>query len=181
MASTVNQVGPATSVRSAPVLALHPDRFLDADPAIRRAARELYEGTRALPLVCPHGHVDPALLAGNAHFPEPTALLIIPDHYIFRMLYSQGIPLERLGVPLADGTPSAADPREVWQLFADNWHLFRGTPTGVWLDHELSELFGINERLDGDSAPYIYDAILECLSTPEFRPRNLFDRFRIEV
>ena len=162
-------------------LVLHEDRFFDPDPSIRRAARAVYDEIRDLPLVCPHGHVEPRLLAGNEPFPEPTALLIVPDHYIFRMLYSQGIPLEKLGVPLSDGTPSAADPREVWQLFGERWYLFRGTPTGVWLEHELSELFGIEDRLDGDSAGYIYDAILARLSTPEFRPRNLFDRFRIEV
>jgi glucuronate isomerase len=160
---------------------LHEDRYFDPDPAIRRAARAIYDETRTLPLVCPHGHVDPRLFAANEPFPEPTALLIVPDHYIFRMLYSQGIPLEKLAVPAADGTPSSADPREVWQLFAENWFLFRGTPTGAWLEHELAEVFGIEERLDGDSAMDIYDAISERLQSPEFHPRNLFERFDIEV
>jgi glucuronate isomerase len=162
-------------------LVLHEDRYFDPDPAIRRAARAIYDETRNLPLVCPHGHVDPRLFAANEPFPEPTALLIVPDHYIFRMLYSQGIPLEKLGVPAADGTPSSADPREVWQLFAESWFLFRGTPTGAWLEHELAEVFGIEERLDGESAMDIYDAILERLRSPEFLPRNLFERFDIEV
>jgi glucuronate isomerase len=160
---------------------LHQDRYFDPDPAIRRAARAIYDETRSLPLVCPHGHVDPRLFAANEPFPEPTALLIVPDHYIFRMLYSQGIPLEKLGVPAADGTPSSADPREVWQLFAENWFLFRGTPTGAWLEHELAEVFGVEERLDGDSAMDIYDAVLERLQSPEFLPRSLFERFDIEV
>jgi glucuronate isomerase len=162
-------------------LVLHEDRFLDPDPSVRRIARALYERTRELPLICPHGHVDPRLLAEDAPFPEPTALLITPDHYIFRMLYSQGIPMEALGVPTQDGTPVERDPLKVWQLFAEHYYLFRGTPTGVWLDHELHDVFGIRERLDGSTARRVYDAIAEKLASPEFRPRALFERFNIEV
>ncbi len=162
-------------------LLLHDDRFFDPDPAIRRAARTLYEQTRDLPLVCPHGHVDAALLDANDAFPEPTALIVTPDHYIFRLLYSRGISLESLGIPTRDGTAVERDPRKIWQRFADHYYLFRGTPTAVWLDHELSEVFGVTRRLDGATAQAIYDHIAERLATPEFRPRALFDRFHIEV
>ena len=173
-------VGP--SPVAAPAFSLHPDRYFDPDPAIRRAAREVYEGTRGLPLVCPHGHVDPSLLAEDRAFPEPAALLITPDHYLFRMLFSQGISLESLGVPARDPkTAVERDPRKVWRLFASNYHLFRGTPSRAWLDYELHELFGIRERLAGESADRIYDQIDERLKSPEFRPRALFDRFNIEV
>jgi glucuronate isomerase len=112
-------------------LVLHEDRFFDPDPTVRGIARALYEETRGLPLICPHGHVDPALLAADAPFPEPTALLIIPDHYIFRMLYSRGVPMEAMGVPTRDGWAVETDPRKIWQTFADHWYLFRGTPTGA--------------------------------------------------
>jgi glucuronate isomerase len=172
---------PSLSRRLGRPLTLHPDRFFDSDPAVRRVARELHADTSSLPLVCPHGHVDPALLATDAPFPEPTALLIIPDHYIFRMLYSQGVPLEDLGVPARDGTAVESDPRAIWQRVAEHWYLFRGTPTGVWLAHELYELFGVRRQLDGDSAPAIYDEIAEKLASPEFRPRRLFERFDIEL
>jgi glucuronate isomerase len=173
-------VGP--SAVAAPAFSLHPDRYFDPDPAIRRAAREVYEGTRGLPLVCPHGHVDPSLLAEDRAFPEPAALLITPDHYLFRMLFSQGISLESLGVPARDPkTAVEGDPRKVWRLFASNYHLFRGTPSRAWLDYELHELFGIRERLAAESADRIYDQIDERLKSPEFRPRALFDRFNIEV
>ena len=151
---------------------LHEDRGFDPDPAIRRVARTLYEETRRLPIIAPHGHVDPRLLAENAPFPEPTSLIVQPDHYILRLLYARGISLERL---LQD------DPRKVWQLFAEHYFLFHGTPTGAWLDHELHEVFGIGERLKGDTAGRIYDAIVEKLASPEFRPRALFERFNIEV
>jgi glucuronate isomerase len=181
MASTVNQLGTITPASDRDALTLHPDRFFDADPAIRRAARELYAETRDLPLVCPHGHVDPALLADDANFPEPTALLIIPDHYIFRMLYSQGVPLEELGVPARDGTAVERDPRRIWQRVADHWHLFRGTPTGAWMAHELHELFGVREKLGPASAMRIYDQVSERLRGDDFRPRALFERFNIEL
>ncbi|MBW3553166.1 MAG: glucuronate isomerase, partial [Gemmatimonadetes bacterium] len=160
---------------------LHPDRYFDANPAVRDATRALYEETRDLPIVSPHGHVDPRLLAENEPFPEPTALLLIPDHYIFRMLYSRGIPLERLGIPARDGTPVEEDPRTIWRLFAEHYFLFRGTPTGAWLDHELHELFGVSVPLSAGTADRVYDEISEKLQSPEFRPRALFERFRIEV
>ena len=160
---------------------LAPDRFFDSDPAVRRAAGALYEETARLPLICPHGHVEPALLAQNAQLPEPTALLITPDHYIYRMLYSRGVPMESLGIPTIDGTPFERDPRAVWRIFAAHRHLFLGTPTGAWMDHELHEVFGIEERLDAASADRVYDALAERLAATEFRPRALFERFRIEV
>ena len=157
---------PAPAVRSSDgALTLHPDRFFDPDPAIRRAARALYEETRDLPLVCPHGHVEPALLAADAPFPEPSALLIVPDHYITRMLYSRGVPLEALGVPSRDGTPVESDPRKIWQRFADHYYLFRGTPTGVWLDHELHDVFGVSMKLGPETAQRIYDEIAEKLAS----------------
>lgn len=162
-------------------LILNDDRFFDSDPAIRSAARSIYEETRDLPLICPHGHVDPALLATNEPFPEPTALLIIPDHYIFRMLYSRGVALESLGIPTRDGTPVERDPRQIWRRFAEHYYLFRGTPTGAWLDQELHELFGVRVKLSAETAQMIYDQIAERLTSAEYRPRALFDRFNIEV
>ncbi|HMP42814.1 MAG TPA: glucuronate isomerase [Roseiflexaceae bacterium] len=161
---------------------LSPDRCFHPDPARRTIARRLYAEVQHLPLICPHGHVDPALLADpQAGFGSPTDLLIIPDHYVFRMLYSQGVPLEELGIPSRDGTAVEADHRAIWQRFADYFHLFRGTPTGQWLAAELIELFGVTERLDSDTAAWIYDRIAARMAEPAFRPRALFDRFRIEV
>lgn len=162
-------------------LVLHEDRFFDSDPAVRRVARELYEETRALPLICPHGHVEPRLLSENERFPEPAALFITPDHYIFRLLYSRGVPMEALGIPRRDGGAVERDARKIWQLFADHYYLFRGTPTGAWLDYELYQVFGIREKLTGASALRIYDALQEKLGSPEYRPRALFERFNIEV
>jgi glucuronate isomerase len=169
------------SADGAEPLHLHPDRFFDPEPGVRRAARELYEGVRSLPLVCPHGHVDPRLLADDEPFPEPAALIIIPDHYVFRMLYSRGVPMERLGVPTVDGASVETDPTRIWRTFAAHWHLFRGTPTGAWLDQELHDVFGVRVRLSASTASYVYDQVAERLRSPEFRPRALFDRFNIEI
>ncbi len=160
---------------------LHPHRYFDADPATRRIAIDLYTRVETLPLVCPHGHVEPKLLALNAPFPDPATLLVIPDHYVTRMLYSQGIALERLGIPTRDRTEVETDPRRIWALFAEHFYLYRATPTGGWLKHELEGVFGITEPLNGMNATAIYDHIEECLSQPEFLPRALYERFGIEV
>jgi glucuronate isomerase len=160
---------------------LHPQRYFDPDPETRRVATELYARIADMPLVCPHGHVDPKLLASNTQFPDPATLLVIPDHYVTRMLYSQGIPLERLGIPTLDGTPVEDDPRKIWQLLADHFHLFRATPSGAWITHELEGVFGITDPLDGAHAQAIYDQIQAQLETPAFLPRALFERFNIEV
>lgn len=177
---TIEGHAPAALVRGE-VLTLHEDRFFDSDTQIRRVARALYEETIALPLVCPHGHVDARLLAEDARLPEPAALIVTPDHYIVRMLYSRGIRMELLGLTSRDGTAAEPDGRRIWQVFADNYHLFLGTPTGAWLNYELHELFGVREKLTAATAQRIYDQILERLAAAEFRPRSLFTRFRIEV
>jgi glucuronate isomerase len=160
---------------------IHPDRLFPADPAMRAVARRLYETVRDLPIVSPHGHTDPRWYADNEPFPDPASLFVVPDHYIFRMLYSQGVPLERLGVPRRDGGPVETDPRAIWRLFAAHWHLFRGTPTRLWLDHAFATLFDIDERLSAANADRLYDRIAERLARPDYRPRALFDRFGIEV
>ena len=158
------------------------DRYFNPAPAQRQVAVQLYQTVANLPLISPHGHVDPRLLADeNATFGTPTELFIIPDHYIFRMLYSQGIPLEALGVPRLDGGPVEQDHRKIWQIFADHFYLFRGTPTGAWLAHELGIVFGIEDKLTAETAQSVYDELEARLSQPEFRPRALFERFNLEV
>ena len=160
---------------------MHPHRYFDPDPATRAIAADLYARVESLPLVCPHGHVDPKMLATNEPFPDPATLLVIPDHYVTRMLYSQGVRLEQLGIPSRDGTPVETDPRKIWQLFADHYYLYRGTPTGAWLKHEFEGVFGITETLSGANAMAIYDHLEACLARPEFLPRALYERFNIAV
>jgi glucuronate isomerase len=164
-------------------LDLHPDRLFPADPATRRLARALYETVCDLPIVSPHGHTDPQWYADDAPFPDPSSLFIVPDHYVFRMLYSQGIPLEALGVPQTAGGAATApyDARAIWRVFAQNYALFRGTPTRLWLDHAFRNVFGIDERLTAESADRYFDRIAACLRDDAFRPRALFERFNIEV
>jgi glucuronate isomerase len=158
------------------------DRYFDPDPTHRRIAQELYEPVADLPIISPHSHVDPRLFADkNATLGTPADLFIIPDHYVFRLLYSQGIPMEALGVPRVDGGAVERDGRKIWQLFADHFPLFRGTPTGSWLAQELQAVFGVEEKLSGPTAQAIYDQIAEKLASPEFRPRALFERFNVEV
>ncbi|MEP6766028.1 MAG: glucuronate isomerase [Gemmatimonadaceae bacterium] len=162
-------------------LRLDEDRFFDSDSAIRNVARELYSETKSLPLICPRGHVEPKLLAENTRFPNPAALLITPDHNVVRLLYSQGVPMERLGIAALTGISVESDPRKIWKLFAEHFHLFLGTPSGLWMNYVLHELFDVRVKLNASTALAVYDAIEDKLSSPEYLPRALFDRFNIEV
>ena len=157
------------------------DRLFPADPTQRAIARELYGHAKDLPIISPHGHVDPGILAEDRPFPDPARLIVVPDHYVTRMLLSQGIPPAQLGVPSLDGTPVETDGRTIWRRLAEHWYLFRGTPSRAWTEGVLSEIFGITTPLGPGSADEIYDAISERLATPEFRPRALFTRFNLEV
>lgn len=160
------------------------DLMLPADPTQRGIARELYGHARDLPLISPHGHVDPALLADDAPFPDPARLLVVPDHYVTRMLLSQGIPPGRLGVARVDdstGEASETDGRAIWRLLAEHWYLFRGTPSRLWMERVLGDVFGIAAPLGPGTADAIYDELAERLAEPAFRPRALFQRFSIEV
>jgi glucuronate isomerase len=161
-------------------LKLDPDRLFPADPGTRSLARDLYREVAGLPIVSPHGHTDPAWFAADAPWSNPTELLLAPDHYLYRMLYSQGVPLDRLGVASRSG-PSGADPRDAWRLLAGHYHLFRGTPSRLWLDHVFAELFGFDVALEAATADLYFDRIAEALATPAFRPRALFDAFGIEL
>ncbi len=161
-------------------LHLHEDRLLPAEPSARGVARELYGEVKGLPILSPHGHTDPMWFATNDPFGNAAELLLQPDHYLYRMLYSQGVSLEVLGIP-AQGRPSDMDPREAWRLFAANQHLFRGTPSSMWLDHVFAEVFGFATRLSAETADAHFDAIGAALGTDAFRPRALFERFNIEL
>jgi len=160
---------------------LDPDRLFPADPSQREITRHLYAGVKDLPIISPHGHTDPAWFAGNKCFTDATSLLLVPDHYLFRMLYSQGIPLECLGVPRIDGGWVETDMRKIWHVFAANYHLFRGTPSGIWMDHVFYEVFGLTDLFSADTADAFYDHINAQLQTEAYRPRFLLDRFNIEV
>ena len=160
----------------------HEDRLFPVDPGTRDIARRLYEQVRNLPIISPHGHTDPAWYARNQPFPDPASLFVVPDHYIFRMLYSQGVKLEDLGIARRDsvllskpirGPSGGGSP--------GHYHLFRGTPTRMWLDHAFADLFGLDVRLSAETADFYYDTIADCLARDDYRPRALFERFNIEV
>jgi glucuronate isomerase len=156
---------------------IHEDRLFPADPDTRKVARALYAHIGKLPIVSPHGHTQAAWFARNEPFPDPAKLFVQPDHYVYRMLYSQGISLEDLEI----GRHEMKNPRNVWRIFASHYYLFRGTPTRMWLDFAFHQLFGLTERLSETTADHYYDTIAEKLRTPEFLPRALFERFNLEV
>ena len=156
---------------------LHEDRLFPADPDVRSIARRLYASISNLPIISPHGHTDASWFAGNEPFPDPTQLLILPDHYVYRMLYSQGVSMHDLGIR----QPNPANSRKTWRIFAEHYYLFRGTPTSIWLDYEFEKLFGLDQRLSAATADHYFDVIAEKLRQPEFLPRALYDRFRIEL
>ena len=158
-------------------LVLDPDRLFPSDPVRRSIARRLYAEVKDLPIVSPHGHTQASWFAKNEPFPDPATLFVLPDHYVYRMLYSQEVSLEDLEI----GETAVRNPRKVWRIFASHYHLFRGTPTRMWLDYALQELFGLKQRLSEKTADLCYDTISEKLTEPDFRPRALFDRFKIEV
>jgi glucuronate isomerase len=175
--SVERSTAPGVRMGSDTMTLLHEDRLFPADATERAIARGLYAEVRGLPLVSPHGHTQAAWFAANEPFPDPAKLLVQPDHYVYRMLYSQGISLDDLEI----GAAEMKDPRRVWRIFAENYFLFRGTPTRMWMDFAFQELFGLNERLTGATADHYYDTIAEKLQSPEFLPRALYERFNLEV
>jgi len=156
-------------------------RFFDPNPLVRDIAYSLYQEVKQLPLYCPHGHVEPSLFSDNLPFKNPSTLFIKPDHYVFRLLYSQGISLERLGISSTNGLRIEEDDKKIWKLFAEHFYLFAGTPTGVWFQYELAELFGIRKKLNGSTAEEIWNEIENKLHSSDFLPRTLFEKFNIAV
>src|SRR6478735_5673119 len=175
-----NRPGPSmTAMPELPGLHPHDDRLLPADPAVRDLARRLYQQVRDLPIISPHGHVPVEWIEGNIPFTDPTALLLSPDHYIFRLLHAAGVPLNSLGV--GDQSLTEAESRAAWRTFCEHWPLFRGTPSRFWMESVLSGIFGVTQRPGAESADAIYDRVAERLTSDEFRPRQLFKSFGIDV
>ncbi|MCP2030266.1 glucuronate isomerase [Okibacterium sp. HSC-33S16] len=162
-------------------LQLDPDRLFPVDPSTRSIARALYEQVESLPIISPHGHVDPAILVEDQQFPDPAELFIRYDHYVTRLMHAAGIDLDRLGIPNRTTGKPAASPREVWRTFSENWHLYAGTASGYWLQSTFAQIFGIDVQPSADNADAVYDTIQSALDTDAFRPRALFERFNIEV
>ena len=162
-------------------LTLHPDRALPLDERQRAVAREIYQSTASLPLICMHGHVEADVLAGDTPFTDPAQLLVVPDHYVTRMMVSQGVAPERLGIRRIDGGPVETDSRAIWRTFCEHWRLYRGTPSRYWLEHELVEVFGVDLVPSAATADRIYDQIAQRIAEPDFRPRQLLDLFSIEL
>ncbi len=162
-------------------LTLHPDRGLPLDDRQRSVARRIYDETASLPLICMHGHVEADVLAEDRPFADPAQLLVVPDHYVTRMMVSQGIRPESLGVWRVDGGPVETDSRVIWRTFCANWRLYRGTPSRYWLEHELVEVFGVRQVPSEATADEIYDVIAAKIASDSFRPQALLDAFNIEV
>jgi len=162
-------------------LHLDPERFFPADPTERSIAARLFSVVERLPIISPHGHTDPAWFSANEPFEDAVSLLLWPDHYLLRMLMSQGVALEQLGLSPAGGEHVVADRRAIWRLFSQHYRLFRATPSRLWLDHVFATVFGLEVALAAETADHYFDTINAALATSEFRPRALFDRFRIEV
>ncbi|MFF1877792.1 glucuronate isomerase [Leifsonia sp. NPDC058230] len=161
-------------------LAPHPDRLFPADPGERELARRLHASVADAPIYSPHGHIDARMLLDDEPFPDPAALLITPDHYVTRMLHAVGVPLEELGLG-RDGAAPTASGRSIWRRLCENWDVFLGTPVRFWFESEFSEVFGLTEQPTAANADDLYDQLSETMARPEFRPRALFDRFRIAV
>jgi glucuronate isomerase len=162
-------------------LQLDPDRLFPADPATRAVARGLFEQVESLPIISPHGHVDPAILVDDKQFADPAELFIRYDHYVTRLMHSAGVDLNRLGIPNRQSGVPVASPREVWRTFSENWHLYAGTASGYWLQSTFNQVFGIDVQPSAENADAVYDIIQSALDTDDFRPRSLFSRFNIEV
>src|SRR4051794_20216450 len=160
-------------------LAPDPDRLLPADPSVRGTARRLYDAVRELPIIAPHGHVDPRLLLDDEPFRDPASLFVTPDHYVTRLLHAGGVPLEVLGV--GQGPLGEEQSRAAWRAMCAHWHIYRGTPVRFWLEAELAGIFGVSTRPSAETADAIYDEVAARLAEDGFRPRALFERFRIAV
>lgn len=147
-----------------------------------RIAQDLFESVGELPLICPHGHVPPQLFSTeNEKFDNPAELFITSDHYVLRMLLSQGVRCQDLGIQGVSDESYISAPEQIWQIFCDHYHLFDGTPTGLWIENILAMVFGIMKKPDSENAIELYQQMAQSLRSASFNLRKLFQKFNIEV
>ena len=161
-------------------LQLHPNRFFMSGTAdVQDVAVRLFDSIRQMPIISTHGHADPRWFAENRPLGDPASVLLQVDHYVFRMLYSQGVPLKDLGI-LGTGESPTVSQRDAWRTFAKHYSLFRGTPTRIWLDYVFSKVFNIDVVLSEMTADHYYDVLDTALQTDDFLPNSILRRYSIE-
>jgi len=96
-----------------------------------------------------------------------------------RLLHADGVTLEGLGA--GQGPLPEAAARKVWRRLYERWEVFAGTPVRFWLEVELAEIFGVSLRPSTETSDTIFDQVAERLADDTFRPRALYERFRIKV
>lgn len=158
------------------------ESLMPLEPTARAIAQDLFGLVADLPIISPHGHVDPQLLLQNKPFESAADLFIYHNHYVTRLLHADGVDLGQLRLPSSGSEVDlAAHAANAWQIFADRWHLFAGTASGYWFVRELRDVFGIDQEFNSQSANQIREQIEAKLLEPEMLPRALFEKFNIEV
>jgi glucuronate isomerase len=150
------------------------EKLFPADAAVRETALSLYALVSDLPIVSPHGHVDPRLLLENKPFANPAELFIYFDHYVTRLLHANGVALSKITKTYG------VDAREAWRELFANWHVLLGTASGYWLTQEFETLFDLRVTPSAANADEVFDLISDRLQEPDMLPRALFSRFKIE-
>ncbi|MEN9954281.1 MAG: hypothetical protein RL028_883 [Actinomycetota bacterium] len=141
-------------------------------------ALELYGEIRDLPIISPHGHVDPNLFVRNEKFESPTDLFIYHDHYITRLLHADGVSMVELRKPQSDADLSHA--KNAWLKFFERWAMFAGTASGYWFQESLQTVFGITQEPSAENALAIFEQIALELARDEMSPIELLKSFNIE-
>lgn len=151
--------------------------FLDKDFLLQSdAAKELYhEHAAKMPIIDYHCHLIPQMVAENKRFESVAQIWLMGDHYKWRAMRSNGVN-ERYctGKDTTD-----------WEKF-EKWaetvpYTFRN-PLYHWTHLELKTAFGIDKRLNPETAKEIYEQCNHMIETEDrFCPQGMMAHYNVEV
>ena len=147
---------------------ISPNFLLQTDTAV-----ELFQSVADLPIIDYHNHINPVDLANNRRYENLTQLWLSLDPYKHRLMRINGVPEAQITGPASD--------REKFQRWAETLPRALGNPLFHWSALELKRVFGIDELLNADNAPKIWEMCNEQLQQEDYQIVPLIQRWRVQT
>ncbi|WOC31367.1 MULTISPECIES: glucuronate isomerase [Caproicibacterium] len=137
----------------------------------------LHSGTASLlyhrfaekaPIFDYHCHLSPAEILENKTYRNLTEVWLSGDHYKWRLMRAAGVPEAYI--------TGNADPYDKFLQFSKTVPRCAGNPMYHWTQLELKRYFGIDDLLNPENAPRIWERSGEQLQSPACSARELIRR-----
>lgn len=139
------------------------------------AIKLYHDYAKALPIIDYHCHLSPQQIYDNTSFSNITEAWLYGDHYKWRAMRANGAE-ERL----VTGGEDASD-YDRFLAWAKTVPQTIGNPLYHWSHLELRRYFGVEELINEENAPLIWEKVNAKLATGNYKARDLIKMSGVEV